>query len=1061
VIAPLRGREESTGLSRIDEASVKDTVPPASLDLGSHRVPAENQQALNILILEDEPPDAELMTGELAKAGLNFTAKRVATRADFTEALEAFAPDVVLVDCHLPDYSGAEALAHERRVHPEIPVVIVTGTIGDEAAVELLKAGAKDYVLKSNLVRLAPAVERVISVERGIRARKAAERAMRESEAKFRSVVEQNVAGITIIRDDGTIAYVNPYFARLTGCTLPELIGRPLLDLVPEDEKAAVVQQLGAQLSSEAPFVQHRSAINARGGGRIEVLINASQSTFEGRPASIAVVIDITEQKRVTDALRASEVRYRDLFEATADAIMILEPASGRFTSANPATVTLFRAKDEADFLSRKPWEHSPEWQPDGRASEEKAHEMIETAMRTGSHLFEWTHRRFDGAEFLADVLLTRVAHGGRTLIDATVRDITERKQADAALYESQRITEGILNSMPVRVFWKDKNLRYLGCNAAFARDAGFAEPQDLIGKDDFQMGWRDQAELYRARDREVIESGCPEFLIEEPQTTPTGETLALLTSKIPLRDAHGEIEGVLGTYMDITERKRSEERLREEEVKFRGLVEQEIAGIYIIAADGTLAYVNPYFAKMFGYAQGEVIGRSVLEFVAGPEKEAVREQIAAQITGKELSVQIVTKLLRKDGAPVDVLAHGSLATYQGRPASIGVVLDISERTKAERTLQRLNRTLKTLSSGNEILVRATSEGELLSEMCRVIVELGGYRMAWIGEPQQDAGKTVKPVASAGPTAEYFARSSKITWDDAPTGQGICGRAIRSGEPQTSQNSRTDLEMAPWSARFEEYGLASAAGFPLKDDSGVFAVLVIYSSEPDAFDADQLALLQELASDLAFGVRTLREHSAREVLELRWRASLEGTVGAIASTVEMRDPYTSGHQQRVAKLAVAIAHRLSMSEHDVHGIYLAGIIHDVGKINVPAEILNRPGKLSKIEFQLIQAHTQAGYDIVKGVDFPWPIAQMVLQHHERLDGSGYPQGIKGDAMLRGAKLLAVADVVEAMMSHRPYRPALGIDAALAEIENGKGTLFDPEAVDACVALFREDGFHFD
>ena len=150
-----------------------------------------------------------------------------------------------------------------------------------------------------------------------------------------------------------------------------------------------------------------------------------------------------------------------------------------------------------------------------------------------------------------------------------------------------------------------------------------------------------------------------------------------------------------------------------------------------------------------------------------------------------------------------------------------------------------------------------------------------------------------------------------------------------------------------------------------------------------------------------------------------------------------------------------------MSEHDIQGIYLAGIIHDVGKINVPAEILNKPGKLSKLEFQLIQEHAQAGYDIVKGVDFPWPIAEMVLQHHERLDGSGYPQGLKGDAMLAGAKILAVADVVEAMMSHRPYRPALGIDAALAEIEKGKGTLFDPAAVDACVALFRQSGFHFD
>jgi HD-GYP domain-containing protein (c-di-GMP phosphodiesterase class II) len=237
--------------------------------------------------------------------------------------------------------------------------------------------------------------------------------------------------------------------------------------------------------------------------------------------------------------------------------------------------------------------------------------------------------------------------------------------------------------------------------------------------------------------------------------------------------------------------------------------------------------------------------------------------------------------------------------------------------------------------------------------------------------------------------------------------------------------------------------------------------LTIDSVETSAFDTDELKLLQELADDLAFGIRSLRDRRAHETLDQRWRASLEATVGAIANTVEMRDPYTSGHQQRVGRLAVAMAREMALSEHRIQGLYLAGIIHDVGKINIPAEILNKPGKLSKLEYQLIQGHAEAGYDIVKGVDFPWSIADMVRQHHERLDGSGYPQGLVGEAILPEARILAVADVVESMMSHRPYRAALGIDAALAEIENGKGRLFDPAAVDACITLFRQKGFAFE
>jgi putative nucleotidyltransferase with HDIG domain len=374
--------------------------------------------------------------------------------------------------------------------------------------------------------------------------------------------------------------------------------------------------------------------------------------------------------------------------------------------------------------------------------------------------------------------------------------------------------------------------------------------------------------------------------------------------------------------------------------------------------------------------------------------------------------------------------------------------------------LRRLNRTLRTLSRGNEALVRATSEPELLTEMCRVIVETGGYRMAWVGIPHEDAAKSVTPVAWAGEVGQYL-ETAGITWADETRGRGPHGRAIRTGEAQITQDLGADPAMAPWQEAAKEGGFASSVVLPLKNGSGVFAALTIDSSETGAFDTDELNLLQELANDLAFGIRSLREHTAHEALNQRWRTSLEATVGAIANTVEMRDPYTSGHQLRVARLAVAMAREIGLSEHQTQGLYLAGIIHDVGKINIPAEILNKPGKISKLEYQLIQGHAEAGYDIVKGVDFPWPIADMVRQHHERLDGSGYPQGLAGEAILPEARVLAVADVVEAMMSHRPYRAALGVDAALAEIENGKGRLFDPEAVDACIALFRHKRFSFE
>jgi HD-GYP domain-containing protein (c-di-GMP phosphodiesterase class II) len=192
----------------------------------------------------------------------------------------------------------------------------------------------------------------------------------------------------------------------------------------------------------------------------------------------------------------------------------------------------------------------------------------------------------------------------------------------------------------------------------------------------------------------------------------------------------------------------------------------------------------------------------------------------------------------------------------------------------------------------------------------------------------------------------------------------------------------------------------------------------------------------------------------------RLRKIIGGTVMAIAMTVEKRDPYTSGHQQRVAELSRCIGREMGLAEHQVEGIAIASAIHDIGKISLPAEILSKPSQLNSMEMSLIQTHSQAGYDILKSVDFPWPVANIVLQHHERMNGSGYPHHLAGEAILQEARIVGVADVVETMSSHRPYRPSRGIDSALEEISAQSGILYDRDAVEACLSLIHEGRFEF-
>ncbi|MDO9010630.1 MAG: HD domain-containing protein [Gallionella sp.] len=391
--------------------------------------------------------------------------------------------------------------------------------------------------------------------------------------------------------------------------------------------------------------------------------------------------------------------------------------------------------------------------------------------------------------------------------------------------------------------------------------------------------------------------------------------------------------------------------------------------------------------------------------------------------------------------------------------ATIAQGQDITERRQAEEKNLRLNRMYRTISQCNQALVRATDELELCRAMCQVLVEHGGYRLARVSYAGGDPEKSLVRVAWAGAGEDFCPADACLTWADTGGCQVPVARTLRSGTPQICHDIATDPGFAPWRDAALACGYASNIGLPLFDGDGrILGGLSIYSAEPHVFNEDETLLLSELAGDLAFGIVNIRARAERMGILEKLELSLDHAVTAIAATVEMRDPYTAGHQRRVAKLAAAIAKEMGLPEQQVEGLRMAGVVHDIGKIHVPAEILSNPSKLTAAEFEIIKTHPQAGYDILKGIDFPWPVAEIVYQHHEKLDGSGYPRGLKGEEILLEARILTVADVVEAMASHRPYRPGFGVFPSLQEIARNKGKFYDKKVVTACLRLFMEKNY---
>jgi PAS domain S-box-containing protein/putative nucleotidyltransferase with HDIG domain len=602
------------------------------------------------------------------------------------------------------------------------------------------------------------------------------------------------------------------------------------------------------------------------------------------------------------------------------------------------------------------------------------------------------------------------------------------------------------------------------------------------------------------------------------------GSQVDVVLSLSPFRDAEGEITGITIISHDVGERVRAERELRESEQKFSAAFQASPDLMMITRlSDGLLLEINEGFTRLLGYERAETVGRTTSELSIWAEPQT-RATFVATLEASGESGETETVLRRKDGTVITGVHSARAMEVQGEATVLSVVRDITERTQAEEALRQNEQRYETFINATDDMVflkddklcyvlvneaNAAYFGLSVDEVigrtdtdlmpteaaarCR-LTDVGALESrATVLSYEEVDGRTYEtrkfPVVLAGDRvgvggyvrditertqAEQARRESEARYrgyvDNAPYGVFVSdenGRylevnkaaAVLTGYSQEElvQLSIADV-VAPQSrdwgrhhfARLLRTGHASGDGVFLRKDGTSFTARV---------DAVRLATTRYLGFivDISEQTRAAAElaASAEQV-----RQALTATVAALGATTELRDPYTAGHQRRVAELAGAIAAGLGWDAARIEIVTTAGLLHDVGKIIVPAEILARPGRLSELEMEIIRGHAAASAALITGIEFGGPVAAVVNQHHERLDGSGYPQGLRGENILPEARILAVADVVEAMSSHRPYRSALGIEVALAEVREHAGVKFDADVVTVCGRLVEEQGFQF-
>ena len=698
----------------------------------------------------------------------------------------------------------------------------------------------------------------------------------------------------------------------------------------------------------------------------------------------------IEPRRKEVRALGGSKEKYKTLVAASQDAMVDVDE-KGRIILWNKGAERIFgySAKEILDQPVTKLMAE------EYRERHRKGFESFLNGNRRVRRFVEGEGLRKDGSRFPIEWSLSSWPENGKTIVTAVGKDVSARKKAEESAREAEERYNAIFNNQLQMVYIHDGQGRFLDANDAALRQLGYVREE--IGRLSFpDIAYSEDLPKAFQAVEEVMTKGYMERPIEIRVITKSGEMIWIETVAIPLELGDGHYKA-MGIAHDITERKEAESKRKQAEELYTTFANSSQIGVYIVQ-DGRFQFVNPQFQSHTGFSQDELLGIDPLTIVHPEDREMVREN-AVKMLKRERSSPYEFRAVTKGGETRWVMETVISIQYQGKRATLGNYMDVTERKRAEEALRASEGKWRSLAKNAPNIIMVVNRDGKIEFINRAVPAVNVVEMI---------GKSIYDYAQ-------------------PEYQNLVKEIIE----HVFQTGGTDGYEAKWVGPDGGISWYETQVGPIEHDGRVVAVTLI-------------------TSDI----------TERKNAEKRLKSSFINLAETVSRAVESRDPYTAGHQRGVAELAQLVGEMMGLDEDRLQGLYIGGLLHDIGKVSIPASILTKLGDLTEEEWALICTHPKQGYNILKDTKLPWPVADMALHHHEQLDGSGYPHGISGDALSLEVRILAVCDVVEAMGSHRPYRPAKTKKEVLREIKSGRGTKYDASIVDVVLQILENGEFNF-